>query len=443
MPRKLFALTSLLVAASVLLAACGGAATTAAPQPAQAPAAQPTVEEPVQPTAAPVVEATPEPCTITFGAAVSLTGKTAKEGTWIRDGYELYKTKINEAGGFAVGDRTCQIDIKYYDDASDPDTSAQLIEKLVTEDQVNLLLGPYGTNPVFSASAIAEKYEIPMVEGGGAGLKIFDRGYQYIFGTLPAAPNYLRSVLNMAQATDPSLKSVAILVENDGFATEVADGADAYAKELGLEVVYHEQYPKDATDVSSLLTAVKALSPDIILGAGHLNDSILIVKTAKDLGVSPKVMGFSVGPTSKDFTDALGADANYVLGIGPWTANMNFEGDDIFGTPKAFVEAMQAAYGAETYTVVPYQAAAAAAALEAYRRAIEAAGSVEPKAVRDALAALNFESFYGHVEFSPEGIILKDMGVVQINPDGKLYTVYPADAANGEFIYPMPAWNQR
>lgn len=382
-------------------------------------------------------------CTITFGAAVSLTGKTSKEGGYVHDGYELFKEEINKSGGFKVGDRQCQIDIKYYDDTSDPDTSAQLVEKLVTEDGVDLLLGPYGTNPTFSASAIAEKYEIPMIEGGGAGLKIFDRGYKYIFGTLPAAPNYLRSVIDAVTEADPTIQRVAILVENDGFAIEVADGAEAYAKENGLEVVYKEQYPANTQDVSSLLTAVKALNPDLMLGAGHAADAILIMKAAKDQKVNARAYAFSVGPTSPDFRTTLGADADYVLGIGPWTEAMKFQGDDIFGTAQNFADMMRARYGEDAYPTVPYQSASAAAALLAYQKAIESTGSIEPRVVRDALANLDFQSFYGPVKFTPEGIIVKPMGVVQLNPDGNTYTVYPADAANGSFMYPAPVWDAR
>ncbi len=382
-------------------------------------------------------------CTITFGAAVSLTGKTAKEGEWVKDGYELFKDKVNEAGGFKIGEQTCKIDITYYDDTGDPDTSAQLVEKLITEDKVNLLLGPYGTNPIFAASAISEKYEVPMVQGGGAGFKIFDRGYKYIFGTLPAAPNYLGSLLDLVKAKDPDAKTVAIMVENDGFATEVADGAAKHAQEIGLEVVYKEQYPKDVKDLSSMITAVKSKSPDIVLGSGHLNDSILIVKQAKELGLNPKAWGFAVGPTSPDFRTALDKDSDYIMGIGPWTSAMKFQGDDVFGTPQAFADAMRAKYGEEKYAVVPYQAASAAAALLAYQKAIEKAGSIEPKAIREALAGLDFNSFYGPIKFSPEGIILKPMGVVQWGTDGKLATVFPADAAEQEMVYPAPPWDQR
>lgn len=432
MPRQSAVRYAFVAALGLLLAACASgtepSGSASAPTPASSAASTPEAAG---------------PCTITFGAAVSLTGKTAKEGGYIKDGYELFKEEVNKVGGFKVGASQCPIEILYYDDTSDPDTSAQLVEKLVSEDKVDLLLGPYGTNPTFSASAIAEKYEIPMIEGGGAGLKIFDRGYRYIFGTLPAAPNYLRSVIDLVTQTDPSASKVAILVENDGFSIEVADGAEAYATEKGLTVVYKEQYPANTQDVSSLLTAVKAQNPDLILGAGHAADSILIMKGLKDQKVNAKAYAFSVGPTSPDFRSTLATDADYVLGIGPWTSAMKFQGDDVFGTPKKFADMMRAKYGADVYKTVPYQAASGAAALYAYQKAIEAAGSIDPKAVRDALAKLDLQSFYGPIKFEASGIIVKPQGVVQLNPDGETYTVYPADAANGDFLYPAPAWDAR
>jgi branched-chain amino acid transport system substrate-binding protein len=404
---------------------------------------------PAQTTAPPATHSSaslgPQPdCTLLFGAALSFTGKTAREGQWIQDGYDLYAEAVNAAGGFWVGERRCAIQIKYYDDASNPELSAQLVEKLITEDRVNLLLGPYSTDNVFAASAVAEKYQIPMVEAGGSGIKIFARGYRYIFGMFPPAPTYLRSIIDVVLAADPTVSTLALLVEEEGFATEAANGVAAYAQEKGLTVVYRETYPKNASDVSALVGAIKALQPDLMIGAGHLQDSILIMQTAKAQGLNAKLFGFSVGPTSKEFRDALGPDARYAVGAGPWTEAMRFVGDDLFGTPTAFAEAMRAAYGADTYASVPYQAAAAAAAIEAYRRAIEAAGTYEdPQAVREALANLNVNSFYGNIAFSPEGIILKPIGVVQIGADDQLYTVYPPDAKNGEFVFPAPLWDER
>ena len=90
--------------------------------------------------------------TILFGAAISITGKTAKEGGYTRDGYQIAIDKINEMGGIKVGGKTYKVDLKYYDDETKPERTAQLIEKLINEDKVNLILGPYGSSPTGTAA---------------------------------------------------------------------------------------------------------------------------------------------------------------------------------------------------------------------------------------------------------------------------------------------------
>ena len=422
-------LAYLLIIVSMLwLAACG-------PTPTEAPA--PLTEAPAAATEAPA--APPAECTIKLGAAVALTGKSAKTGEYTQDGYNFYIKHLNDAGGVKVGDQQCNLELVVYDDESNADTAAQLAEKLITEDEVGFLLGPYGSGNTYAVAAIAEKYQVPHVEANGAAVKIFSQGYKYTFGVLTPAPYYLGGLIDVALETDPDLKTVAILIENAAFSLEVAEGAKAYAEEKGLEVVYFEEYPAATQDVSPLLTAVKGLEPDILLGAGHLQDTILIVKQAKDVGVAAKVMGFSVGPVTPEFREALGADADYIIGSTQWSPAMQYEGEDIFGTPAKFAEMFEAEYG---YTP-PYHVAESAAAIFAYQKAFENAGTTDKEAVRDALAELDVMSFYGRIKFDEQGKnVYKPMGCQQNFPDGELYTVAPADVAEKEFLYPFPGWER-
>lgn len=380
--------------------------------------------------------------TILFGAAVSLTGKTAKEGEYTRNGYQLYVDRINELGGIKVGGKSYRVALKYYDDESKSERTAQLIEKLVNEDKVNFLLGPYGSAPTATAAPIAERYKIPLVEANGSAESIFSKGYRYTFAVLSPARRYLQGIIDAIRATDPSAKTVAILGENEPFSKEVAQGGADHAKEEGMQVVYHELYPSNTQDVSALLTSIKAKNPHILLGAGHLQDSLLVIKQAKDLGLSPRAIGFSVGPSSPEFRENLKADADYVFGATQWTDALKYKGDDPWGTPQAFAAAVRARY--PEYKVVAYQVAESAAALVAYQKAIEKAQSLEPTAVRDALAALDIMTFYGQIKFDARGVnVYKPMAVEQLQPDGRKYTVFPTAVAEKGVLYPMPPWDRR
>lgn len=377
--------------------------------------------------------------TILFGAPISLTGSLAKEGQLTRDGYEIWKDTYNAAGGIKVGNKQYKIETKYYDDESDAQKSATLADKLIKEDKINFLLGPYGTSGTLQVSTVAEKNKIPMVEGNGAAESIFSQGYQYTFGVLSPAKNYLRGVIDMAMTVNPKPATVAVLSADDPFSVEVADAARKYAEEKGLQVVYYQKYPNAATELRAPLTEARAKNPDLLLNSGHLAESLAIMQQSKELGFAPKGFAFSVGPSIQDFQTTLKNDANYVFGGTQWTPVMKYQGDDLFKTPEAYDQQYRAKFNYEP----AYQSAESTACGIAYVKALEAAGSLDPKTVRDALAKLDFVSFYGQIKFDERGInTFKPMAVEQWQ-DGKRVTVWPADVANAKVMWPTPAWNGR
>jgi branched-chain amino acid transport system substrate-binding protein len=246
-------------------------------------------------------------------------------------------------------------------------------------------------------------------------------------------------VIDMALAQNPKPATVAVLSADDPFSVEVADAARKYAETKGLQVVYYQKYPNAATELRAPLTEAKAKNPDILLNSGHLQESLAIMQQSKELGFSPKAFAFSVGPSIQDFQTTLKNDANYVFGGTQWTAVMKFQGDDPFKTPEAYNSQYM-----EKFKYEPaYQSADATACGIAYAKALEAAGSLDPKAVRDAIARLDFTSFYGPIKFDERGInTFKAMAVEQWQ-DGKRVTVWPAEAANAKPQWPTPAWTGR
>src|SRR5215212_1922241 len=183
-----------------------------------------------------------------------------------------------------MGGKCYPMETRYYEDERSAKKTATLAEKLITEDKVNFLLGPYGTSGTLQMSTVAEKNKIPMIEANGAAESIFSQGYQYTFGVLSPAQNYLRGLVDMALAQTPKPATVAVLTADDPFSVEVADAAKAYAEQKGLQVVYYQKYPDKSTDLRAPLTEAKSKSPDLFLNSGHLQESIAIVQQAKELG---------------------------------------------------------------------------------------------------------------------------------------------------------------
>jgi branched-chain amino acid transport system substrate-binding protein len=312
-----------LVLVSLLLAACGDA-----PTPPTATVNPNTGSRPTQPAigAAGVIR---------FGAPLGLTGSLAKESKLTQQGYDLWKDAVNAAGGINVGGKKYTVDIKYYDDESKQDKSGQLAEKLINEDKVNFLLGPYGTSSTQTTAAIAEKYEIPMVQGGGASGKIFDRGYKYIFGTLPKAELYFQSAVELAARLNPPVRTAALLYSNEAFDRSVAEGARQWLKEARIDKVYDEEYQPATQDFTSVLAVIKTKSPDLILLAGHEEGALNFIRQSQAADLNPRMAVFTVGPPTADFRKTLGKAAEYIYGITPWLPEMSAVGE-IFASAKDF-----------------------------------------------------------------------------------------------------------
>lgn len=417
--KKLLLPMSVLLVAAVILTAC------------------PVTPAPAPPAAAPEEKAPAVEKVIRLGAAVSETGKYAREGKDTRQGYLLWLDWVNnEYGGIRVGDERYKVELVMYDDEGDPDTAARLTEKLITEDKVDFLLGPYSSSLTKSASAIAEKYNMIMVEGNGASESLFVRGFKNLFAVLTPAGNYTQSALKAL--ADRGAKSVVIAYEDTPFPTSVAEGAQKWAKEYGMEVLAVETYPKDVADVSAIMNKFKELNPDVFVGGGHFNDAVLFVRAAKELDFNPKAMVITVGPSNPKFVQEMGADANYIIGPTQWERTMSYK-DEYFGTAEEYAQRYEAKWG-EPPT---YQAAESTATPLVLQIAIEKAGSLDPDAVRQALRELDVVIFYGPIKFDETGKnVGKPMGSIQIQ-DGQINVVAPPEAAVAELIYPMPPWKER
>src|SRR2546428_175245 len=378
--------------------------------------------------------------TIVFGAAGSLTGSQSKEGGLTKQGHDLWPDWIKARGGIVVNKVKHPVDIKYEDDQSNANLSAPLVQKLITDEKANFILGPYGSAATASDAIVAERNSIPMVEANGAAQSIFSKGYKFTFGVLSPANKYLTGVIDMAATLSPKPTTIAMLTANDNFSVEVAKAVEDYAPTKGMQVVFTKQYPAAAPDVSGLISQAKQKNPDIVMNSGHLAESIAINKAAKQLGLDAKIFAYSVGPSTPDFISALGADANYVYDGSQWTPQVKYK-PTFYLSVADYVKAYKAKFSSSEDP--DYHVAESTAACLAFQKAIENAGVLDPSKVRDALASLDVMTFFGQIKFDSRGInTFKPMVVEQIQ-NGTHYTVYPADVANGSPKYPTPPWSSR
>jgi len=374
---------------------------------------------------------------IELGASVQLTGQFANTGRYYGDAYQIAVEKVNAAGGVKVGNTREKLNLKILDNQSDVSLSVRQYVQLVTQDNVNFLLGPFASDFALADSAISEKYNVPMIQGGGASDQIFSRGYKYIFGTLPPASDYFQSTVDLMGQLKPAPATLALLFADDAFDVSVADGTRKAAGKTKLKIVVDQRYSSKASDFNSILSLIKSQNVDAILVAGHETEILNFIRQAKTLNVNPKLYSFTVGVPSADFRAALGQDANYAFGMSSWVPSAAFK-DEYFGNAEQFANEYKKRFGYEP----DYHAASAVADVQAFVKAIESANSIDPVKVRDAIAKVDFDSLYGRIRFNSTGQINLAQTVLQVQK-GKLVPIYGPKGMLEQPLYPMPEWSKR
>jgi branched-chain amino acid transport system substrate-binding protein len=366
---------------------------------------------------------------IRIGASVSTTGSNGRTGLYQQEAYKLWESQKNAAGGLLGR----PVEMVIYDDQSDPTTGSRLYEKLITEDEVDLILGPYASGVTLAAVQVTEKYGYPMLVAGASAGEIWDSGFQYVFGVYSIAQDYFKDiVLNIAPAQ--GYKTAAVIYEDAVFPTSTGQGAVAHCEEAGIEVVLEEKYPQKATDVSSVLTKIRDASPDMLIGGSYLPDSVLIMRQSKELGINAKLYAFSVGAAQPDFYETLQADANWVLGPSMWEPEIETEGN------ADFVAQYQEMWGRDP----DYHAATGYAGCQILERAISDQGDLDLEKLRETLLGLVMPTILpGEYKVDETG---KQTGHIPLSvqwQEGKKVIVAPDDLSNGAIQLPTPTWEER
>ena len=379
--------------------------------------------------------------TIILGSAISLTGKYSTNGVHAKNGYELAVKRINEKGGVKVGGKSYKLKIVYYDDESTPARGAQLAERLIKQDGVKFMLGPYSSGLTKAVAPVTEKYKIPMVEAEGASRSLFTQGYKYLFAVLSTSEQYLASSIALAaeiakkNGRKPQDLKVAMAFENDPFSLDVRAGVADDISKYGMKIVIDDKLPRDLSDMTATLTKVRALKPDLLLVSGHSKGAATAARQIKELKIDVPMIAMTHCESAKVISK-FGASTNGFLCPTQWAETLSYS-DDLFGSAADYDKLFKATYSG--YKNVPYQSAQATAAVMVWKDAFERANSFDTEKLRDALADTNMKTFYGDIKFSKAGNnIAKPMVLRQIQ-DGKLNVVAPSEWASHPVEWPRKA----
>jgi len=369
--------------------------------------------------------------TIILGSSISLTGKYATNGLHTQRGYDYAVKVINEAGGVKVGGKSYKLDVKYYDDESTPARGAQLAERLIQQDGVEYMLGPYSSGMTKAIAPVSEKFGVPMVEAEGASRSLFTQGYKYLFAVLSTSEQYLATAIDFAaeKSSNPGDVRIALAFEGDPFSMDVRAGVMDKINEYGMKVVIDDQLPADLSDMSTTLTKVKALKPDALIISGHSKGAATAARQIDEMKVNVPMIALTHCEAAK-VQEKFPKTSNGFLCPTQWVETLS-KSDPMFGSAADWNAGFKA--DNPSYSSVPYQSAQASAAVYVFKEAFEAANSFDKDAVRDAISKVEMETFYGDIKFSENGNnIAKPMFMRQIDGSGQYNLVEKA----GDMVFP-------
>jgi branched-chain amino acid transport system substrate-binding protein len=369
------------------------------------------------------------PTEIRVGATVAVTGPASAEVGHFKKLMELWAETINAKGGVMLKEYGKRLPIKMvvYDDTSKPPDAVRLYEKLVTEDQVHVLLGPYSSPITVAASTVAEKHQIPMIALEANSTGIFKRGFKWLVGVIDDGTKWSYHYFDMLKA-EGKAKSIGFVIEDTPHPKEVGSGSVPKAKEIGLEVKVEEYFPVATQDFTPIITKLKAANPDIVYMSAFPPREVTFFKQALEQGLNPRE--FHIIHHGVAFYGAVGMkNVNLVTGEAYWMPGVKA------GNSKPFEEMLQklnVKIEDFPWSGIHYFG------FEALLASLEKAGTLDREKLLAAIKSLDIETIGGRLRFDPQ----TGQGTLNAFPtqiqDGKYVTVWPPDIASGKHVYPRP-----
>ena len=358
---------------------------------------------------------------IKIGTTQALTGHYAEFGTEQLRGLQMWVADVN-ARGALLGR---PVELVHYDDGSRSARAEDGVRKLIEEDKVDFLVGPYSSALTLRASAVAEKHNFPMVASAASSEEIWSRGYRNIFGIDTPAENYLKG---LQAAIDAGAKTVALVYAETPFAQDTAVGVRKKAEASGIKIVMDESYAPERLDFTTMAESFARLDADIILGISYLEDSIAMVRAIRKTGVKPMMLAFTVGPALREFGDRLGKDAEGVVGVVQWLRSVPLPG------AQDFAYRYRKRYGQNpgVHAAIGYSAG------QVIEAAVRLAGTTEHDAVREQLRTMYFRSLLGKYNTDDSGRQVGKTNYLLQWQENQRRLIAPAELAEREFIYPLP-----
>lgn len=371
---------------------------------------------------------------IVIGTAISLSGPYAPGAAMTQiPNYKMWVEEVNADGGIYVKEygKKLPVELIIYDDKSNVGTAVKLLEKLILEDKVDFILPPWGTAMHFATAPVATKYGYPLIGPTVSSEKMREMAPKipYFFGMLNMPREQAAALVDLL--AELGIKKVALIYVADAYGIEWAQKTVPALEKKGIDIAIKKSYPLGSKDLSPLLKTIKAANVDGVLCMSYPGDTFLITGQSKVIGLNPKVFYLGVGVAFPVYRDKFGVEmVEGIMGAGAWNAKLKYPG------AKAYFDRHLKRWKKEPDR---WASAFAYASLQVLQQAIEKAGSLDRKKIRDIIATDTFPTVIGPVKFEG-GFNIQSPGEIGQWQNGEFEVVAGKSKRTAEPIFPKPAW---
>ena len=376
--------------------------------------------------------------TVKAGVSASLTGQFATQGQQALAGLSAWVEYVNHQGGLAVGGENLPVTLVSYDDGSTADTTRRAMERLITDDRVDLLFGPYSAGLTTAAAEVAEAHGKVMWNHGGAGDAHYARGFRKIISILTPADQYLAGATELVRQANPEASKLVILrIDTGAFARLVARGAETAAHALGFTTVLDLRYRPTQVSFTEIARHVAEQEPDLVVSVGRIRHDL---GTARALARLPNRSNIGlavvIAAPIAGFEEALGGSADGFVGPSQWEPAFSIPNPDVGPDAAAALRILNDA-AEDSGVPIDYPMAQAMAAGLVAERCVAMAGNFDDDALLGAAVNADFTTFYGRFKIDEAGRqIGRSVALIQ-RQNGRKVVVWPQELAEEELRYPF------
>ncbi len=358
---------------------------------------------------------------IKIGVTLGLTGKYAELGKMQERGYRLWESEVNSQRKL-LG-REVKVIIK--DDRSDPATAAELYERMFVEKKVDLIFGPYSSGITNAILPVTSEFGYPVLANGASSDKIWQQGYDHVFGLYIPAGKYTVGFLEMLRIS--RMTDIAIVSADDPFSITMAEGTRKWAERFGLKVVYFKQFKKGTSDLEEIAEEVKRSGAAALIVCGHFNESVDMRRSLSNIGWQPGAYYASVGPVLQKYYDDLGRLAENSFSSSQWEYHPKLS----FPGSREFFETFVRIYGIKP----SYHAASAFAGGTVLEAAVNKVGSLDREKIREMLSTMDVMSILGRYGVDRTGMQIRQFPVIVQWQKGKKEIVWPKEFRTADPVF--------